>query len=204
MNKKLSFDKLIGKKTLILGEIGSGKSRLLAELIGQCILRGLSEETTILDFAPQTITINNWEVGGKISNLVALPANLNYISPDGIEYPRLKAESAEEMISISKRNASLIEEALNDFIRKPTKNVFINEVSLFFHFGSIDRVEEALKKAETAALTSYYGFMLEDDLGTGLCRREKMVVEALIEDMDITVYLPPPRGIFEDYVPFQS
>ncbi|RLG60276.1 hypothetical protein DRN86_02970, partial [Candidatus Geothermarchaeota archaeon] len=62
------FNHLTNKKTLIIGELGSGREKFLANLVKQAISKGLEESLTIIDLAPELIMLNNLELGGKIHN----------------------------------------------------------------------------------------------------------------------------------------
>ena len=114
--------------------------------------------------------------------------------------PGLKAKCPDEFISISKRNSSIIDEALNEYLSNPTEIVFINEISLFFPFGDFEKVEKILKKARTVILTGYYGHLLANDLGTGIFNKKKAFMELLMGYADLIIYLPPPISVFKEII----
>lgn len=193
----LNINSLIRKKTVIVGELGSERSRLLSELVTQCVTEKLIDDLTVLDFSPTIIASNNLELGGKISNYINIPYALRYISPDKVEIPCLKARSLNEYVSIAKRNSELIDDALNQYLKKPTSIVMINEVSLYFPFGEFNKILNLINKAQTAIMTGYYGFLLSDDFNSGLAMKERTYMEILISKADVVLYLPPPIHLFE-------
>jgi len=57
------FERFIGRKIIIVGEIGSGKTLLLSRFLDQLVRSGLKDKVTVIEMAP-----NMGEVGGTIEN----------------------------------------------------------------------------------------------------------------------------------------
>ena len=80
---------ILGKKVLILGEAGSGKTKLAARLLKALMKLVGSEKITVIDLAPQ----RTGGIGGKITDYVSLTDEIRYLSPEKVYMPRLTGAS---------------------------------------------------------------------------------------------------------------
>ena len=62
---------LLGKRTLIIGEVGSGKTALTAKIVLDLIAMGLGNEITVIDMAPEKI----FDIGAVSYTHLTLPTN---------------------------------------------------------------------------------------------------------------------------------
>jgi len=186
----LSFKAIIGKKVLIIGEVGTGKTAVMAGLLRQAFSLGLSNEISIIDFAPPRQKVKYVWIGGRLKELIEVPKDVKYFAPRRVEAPRCRARDAQELMRLAKLNAQSMTSIIYDYLRDPTPIVFINDVSLLFQAGELDPVLRVLRECETAIINGYYGEALREDLGTGVSKRERELIEKLAEVVD-TVFRTP-------------
>lgn len=180
---RLSIDELLGKKTIIIGPLQSGKTRLLAKIIKLFMEHGFKNEMVILDFAPQGIE----GIGGRITNYIQLN-NVLYLAPEYVRAPRYEGKTKEDVIKLAVENERLLE----DYIVKASKSgkniLAINDVTLYLHAGNVQNIINLIKSMDTVFITAYYGDEF-DDKGSGINEREKFAVNKLIEYMDNVISL---------------
>ncbi|MEM2896598.1 MAG: hypothetical protein QW265_05175 [Candidatus Bathyarchaeia archaeon] len=186
---KISFKDLYDKRTLIVGELGTGKTRLLIKLLAEAIKLGLKDEITIIDMAPKTIVFGEKKVGGSLSIHSPEVKCLRYLRSKGIKAPRLSSKSAEELILSAQENKVAIDRLLEAFTKNPSSILFINDISIYFHSGSIEPILDILKLVNTFIANGYYGKSLSKDFDTGISKKEMESMESLMEKMDITIKL---------------
>ncbi|MGQ9551308.1 MAG: helicase HerA domain-containing protein [Candidatus Bathycorpusculaceae bacterium] len=174
---------VLGKKVLILGEAGSGKTKLLAELLRELIVLVPPEKMTVIDLAPEKAG----GVGGKLTDYVNLTKKVKYFSPEKVYTPRLTGTSPEEVLRHAELNREIMTPLLNRFIHHPTENLAVNDVTLYLHSGELETVLKCAKLAKTFVATAYYGIKLIDDLGTGISARERQLTDKLATFMDSTI-----------------
>jgi GTPase SAR1 family protein len=171
---------IIGKRILILGEVGSGKTKLAARLLEELMEFSNPKEITVIDLAPQRIG----NIGGKISDYTDSINEVMHLSPKNIYMPRLTGTSREQILKYAELNRELIEPLISDFVRKTTNILIINDVTLYLHAGELKRVLKCVKLAETFLATAYYGSKLAEDRGARISIKERQSVEKLATYMD--------------------
>lgn len=176
---------IIGKKVLILGEVGSGKTKLAANLLGELTTLIDPANITIVDLAPERIG----EIGGKITDYVKLASRVRYLSPRNVHTPRLTGTSSEEVLRYAELNRKTMKKILEEFIQNVSEVLVLNDVTLYFHLGELETVLECAKLAKTFLATAYYGSTFAGDLGTGISFREKQLTERLANSMDIVTQI---------------
>jgi len=174
---------VLGKKILILGEAGSGKTKLLAELLRELSALLPPEKMTVIDLAPE----KTGGVGGKLTDYANLINKVKYFSPVKVYTPRLTGTSPEEVLRYAELNREIMTPLLNGFIQHPTENLVVNDVTLYLHSGELETVLKCAKLAKTFVATAYYGIRLSDDLGTGISARERQLTDKLATFMDSTI-----------------
>lgn len=178
---------VLGKKVLIIGEAGSGKTRLAAQLLQKLMVDLNPEEITAIDLAPE----REGSIGGKLTDYVKLPRAVRYLSPGEVYKPRLAGDSPEKVLCYAELNRRNMEPLLNEFIRNPTNVLIINDVTLYLHSGELETVLKCAKKAKTFLATAYYGSKLAEDLGTEISLRERQLVDELASLMDLVIRTDP-------------
>ena len=177
----------IGKKVLIMGDVGSGKTRFTRCLLLEALKNGYDSQITVLDMAPKQVSFNGLLIGGKISKVGEF--KIRYLDAEDVKTPRLSARSLNELLELAEYNRKIFEKMLKEFISSPTQILFINDVSLYLQMGSLDLLWLALEKADTAIANGYYGEKLRNDLGSGLSRRERRLMESLAARVDVLIRL---------------
>ena len=174
-----SYRELKGKRTIITGDIGSGKTVLTRKLLREALESG--EAVTVIDFAPKARIINGVKVGGF---LVDGETDCRVLRSENISTPRLSASDADELVKLADLNAKITLDMLAEFIGDPTQVLVINDTSIHLQSGDIEPLFLAIEKSETVILNGYIGEYLKEDHGTGISNREKELMKILAQSMD--------------------
>lgn len=174
---------ILGKKVLILGEAGSGKTRLAAKLFQELTTLINPEEITVIDLAPRKAGA----IGGELTDYVEISSVVRHLSPKNVYTPRLAGQSPEQVLHYAQLNRENMEPLLNTFIQNPTKVLIINDVTLYLHLGKLETVLSCVRLANTFLATAYYGSKLANDLGTGISANERQLVDKLARFLHLTV-----------------
>lgn len=174
---------ILGKKVLILGEAGSGKTRLAAKLFQELAMLIGPEEITVIDLAPRKVG----GIGGKLTDYVEISSDVRYLSPKNVYTPRLAGRSFEQVLHYAQSNRENMEPLLNKFIQNPTRVLIINDVTLYLHLGKLETVLGCVRLANTFLATAYYGSKLANDLGTDISTKERQLIDKLARFLDLTV-----------------
>jgi hypothetical protein len=185
-----SFRSLLGKRTLIMGDVRTGKTKLTAELLEEAVKLGFSGMITVVDMAPKTRSVKGRTIGGRLSELTGAHRKVRYLTPPNVETPRLTATSAEELLSLAQLNVDKVGPLLEECVTSPSPILFINDISIYLQSGSVDTVLRAAVRAETLIANGYYGRYFSRDHGTGVSRRERELMDLLASRMDIVIRLP--------------
>jgi hypothetical protein len=180
---QLKGKEILGKKVLILGEAGSGKTKLAAQLLRELMMLVNPEEITVIDLAPQRVG----EIGGKLTDYVSITDGVKYFSPENVYTPRLAGASPKQVLHYAELNRENMEPLLRRFIRNVTEVLVLNDVTLYLHSGKLETVFKCVRLANTFLATAYYGSKLVEDLGTGISSREKQLTDKLAASMDLTL-----------------
>ena len=180
---QLKAKEILGKKVLILGEAGSGKTQLTAQLLQELMMLMNPDEITVIDLAPQRVG----EIGGKLTDYVNVNSRVRYLSPKVVYTPRLAGASPKQVLHYAELNRENMEPLLRRFIRNVTEVLVLNDVTLYLHSGKLETVLKCVRLANTFLATAYYGSKLAEDLGTGISSREKQLTDKLAASMDLTL-----------------
>ncbi len=194
---ELEYAKIMRKKILIIGDLGSGKTALTSKLLDQAMKicdnaildNVIRNNITVIDFAPGEIIRLDKKVGGKLSDPTLTQRTVGYLSPEKVNTPRISGKTSLEVEKLAKENASMMEKILKEYLEKPTPILFINDVSLFLQAGDYDILKDVLNNSETAVINGYYGEELSEDRGSGVTERERQLMNKLIDDVDIVIKL---------------
>jgi len=181
------FDEFLGRKVLIIGDVGRGKTSFTRHLLIEAVEKGYAPQITVIDMAPKQVSFKGLAAGGKI--LKHGEFKVRCLDAGDVKTPRLSARSPDELLELAEHNRRIIERLLRKFIASPTRILFINDVSLYLQRGSFDLLWSALERADTAILNGYYGEKLRDDLGTGVSKRERNLMERLAAKVDVLFQL---------------
>ncbi|MEM4342456.1 MAG: hypothetical protein QXF97_07920 [Candidatus Caldarchaeum sp.] len=184
----MNTEELLGKRTLIIGEAGSGKTSLLAQILHSLLTKLGPCSITVIDLAPPRIM----DVGGPLTDHMKVDG-LHYKRPPNVYAPRLMACNAEELKKYVHSNLETAKRLFNEFIQNPTPVLAVNDVTIFLHGADAAELLAYVEKASTFIATAYYGAKLSEDFGTGLSASERRKVEELTKHVDIVINLNSSR-----------
>lgn len=168
----------INKKTLIVGEVNTGKTAYLNNILEKLLKEGHTD-LSIIDMAPETIG----DIGGKMS--LGKLTFIRYLTAK-IVAPRLTGGSQEEVEALAKENAWSIDAILLQYLNDPSKVLLINDVSIYLQAGDLDRLLSLLNSTSTVVMNGYFGYGLG---GGKLGERERRKMKALQEKCDRVINL---------------
>lgn len=175
----------IGKKIVIVGDVGTGKTTLTRRLLVEASLEG--NRITVLDFAPAEKTVRGVKIGGHIYE--ESDARIRNLKSDLIKTPRISAKNAEELISMASFNEKITSTLISEFRDFPTDTLFINDVSIHLQQGNLKPLLDAIKLSKTVIINGYMGKHLSYDYGSGISRREINLMRRLSSKMDCVIKL---------------
>ncbi len=181
----MNGDRYRGDKTLIVGEVHSGKT-LSTLKIFRVWRRSGTESIAVLDLAPEKID----RVGGKIPFTEEEKEGILHLSPR-IVPPRLLGKSEEEIRRLAEENRERTDQALRRLQTSATSVLFINDISLYFHAGDVEQIWLILENISTVIMNGYYGRYFGS---SPLSQRERAEMEFLMVRCDRVLFLPPFRG----------
>jgi GTPase SAR1 family protein len=179
----LKGKEILGKKVLILGEAGSGKTMLAARLLQEFMDLVNPEKISVIDLAPKRVG----EFGGKLKDYASITGKVKYYSPKRVYTPRLSGKSPKQILRYAELNKRNMQPLFEEFIKNATDILVVNDITLYLHLGELERVLECIKLAKTFLATAYYGSKLSEDLGTGISLRERQLTDKLAAFMDLVV-----------------
>lgn len=170
--RSLNPDDFLNRKTLILGDINTGKTTLARKLLEAFCRNGYSERIAILDLAPEMKTISPGGqgisgVGGKL-----LPPDGQSVLYLGGSFapPRLSSKTEEEAFRKARVNQLKIDQLLHEHDHHHRDILFINDASIYLQAGNAEDLTARIDAAETAVVNGYWG----ERLGGGkLSERER-------------------------------
>jgi hypothetical protein len=184
MGGSMNFDKLLGRRVLICGEVGVGKTRLLTSFLSFLVERGLKDEVTVIDLAPEY-----GGVGRSMESYYPMVRELRYLRPSRVYPPRLLGRDAHEVLHYAEMNLIEARRLLEDYARRFTRILLINDLTIYLHVGDPDDILHLFDLCETFAATAYEGASLEDDKGSGVTIRERHGLLRIKEYMDFIINL---------------
>jgi hypothetical protein len=156
------------KKTIIIGEVNTGKTACLGEILTRFLEEG-ETDITVIDMAPENVK----GIGGKM--IKAGIYAIRYFTAQ-IVAPRLTGKTDQEVRMLAEHNAKLINDIFVEYLKNPTKVLFINDISLYLQAGDLNKLLSLLSSTSTVIMNGYYGFSLG---GGKLGKRERKNMNAL-------------------------
>lgn len=162
------------RKTLIVGDINSGKTARTLEILRRYLAAGWAPHITVMDLAPEAM--------GKVGGKMPIPESkgLRYLTGP-IVPPRLTAGNATQALLLAQENARRIVSLFESFAAHPTDVLFVNDASLYLQAGDLTRLQSVMDIPETVILNAYLGDSFPD---SALTRREKRRVLELMQYCD--------------------
>ena len=181
----MNSERYRGRRTLIVGEVHSGKTLSTLKIFREWKRSG-TESIAVLDLAPEKVD----RVGGKFPFTDGEKEGILYLSPQ-ILPPRLWGKSEEEIGRLAEENRQRIDQALRKLPPSTTSVLFINDISLYFHAGNAEQIWLILEKISTVVMNGYYGHYFGS---SPLSQRERAQMEFLMARCDRVLFLPPLPG----------
>lgn len=182
----ISFRQVEGRRLLIIGEVGTGKTILTRRLLKEALDES-DDLITVIDMAPRKMKIEGESVGGPL--LKDINPRVRYLTPIEVNAPRLSAKNAEELIKLANENKLKIDALLKSFLQDPTRTLFVNDLSIYLQSGDLIEVLRTFFAARTVVANGYLGERLKSDYGTEVSRRERDLMLKLADKMDLVVRL---------------
>jgi len=172
--KDLRGEDYLGKKLLILGEVGTGKTTLCRQMLDYLCRQGLGTRTTVIDMAPHIPQVLARQRGivGAGGYLVPPPGSGVLDLRAHLDPPRLSSKSEAEALGKAKRNAEIIATLLDQLVPEERDILLINDVTLYLQAGLATQLIEraAFARMNTLLVNGYAGQRLG---GGELTAREK-------------------------------
>jgi len=186
----LHFSEVLGRRLLILGDVGSGKTALTARMISEAVSLKTVTEVTVIDMAPQRRKFKNVLIGGRIVDFLDVKMSIRLLAPkQKLHAPRIEGRNATETIDLARANAKSIDELLESFLANPTPILFINDASIYLQAGDTRRLLKTVRTVETFVANAYQGTTLLNDRHSGISRREQFALNALKRAMNKVIVL---------------
>lgn len=183
MSVTTELNSYLGNKTLIIGDVNCGKTRLTADFIAAACQAGLGQEVVVLDLAPEPIQ----GIGGK---LPASPCRPPLLLTCPIIAPRLTGLDPRHIQLLAEQNAREIEPLLWKAQRAQRSILVINDVTLYLQAGRLERIVDLMGYHTTTVINAYYGYSLPPAPFTD---HELAQVDALAQSCDRLIRLPGTR-----------
>lgn len=181
MPKKIKIDakNFLGKWTLILGEVNTGKTTLTGDILSTISHLIPHERLAVIDLAPvipadMTNTFGLSGIGGRLNR----PEKERWLYlTSHIDPPRLSTDTEEEALTVAERNRIKVEKLLQIFSKSERDVLFINDVSLYLQAGSARDLIRYFIHVDTLVANGYFGKKLGGGL---LSQRENQEMRALM------------------------
>jgi hypothetical protein len=185
----LDIETFVHRKTLIVGDVNTGKTTLAKEILELFCLAGMEDQVVVLDLAPcipQSLVMEKGlkGVGGRLIP----PAKYNVLSLSTcLKPPRLASKTEEESLTIARDNMIQIDRLLLA-LRQSARNIlFVNDISLYLQAGNARAMMRQMENADTIVANGYLGLRL----GMGeISRREREEMGLLVDFFDLVIRLP--------------
>ena len=175
-----NIDQYIHRRTLIVGDVNSGKTRQTIEILDMFLRAGYAKKMFILDFAPG--------IKGRIGKKLLPPSDTDLIYlTASIAAPRLTGKDEIHTMTLAKKNAKTIENLFVKYNQHPRDILFINDVTLYFHAGNFETISKLFYLPSTVVINAYYGQTFAD---SELTRREKKLTQNLMNLCHRVIPLP--------------
>jgi len=172
LSRRYSFKDLLNRKTLIIGEVGRGKTRLTAHLLKEAADAGYAEKITVIDMAPRTIIVGGLRVGGCLRDFTGDIEGVRFLEALS-NAPRLTGKTREEVLRLVEKNINQIDSLLGSYLASPTQILFINDISIYLQSGELRLLTNVMRTASTFIANGYLGRRLASDHGAGVSERER-------------------------------
>lgn len=174
MKKIVDHTQYLGKWTLILGDVNTGKTLFSRAILEDMCRHELAERIAIIDLAPEIpsdvlLKRGLKGIGGRLppppeEDVIYLSAQLTA--------PRVSSANEAEAIEKAKLNAPKIEALFKQYQQLKRDILFINDISLALQVEGAEKLIESLRVAKCIVANGYYGIKLASGELSGWERRQ--------------------------------
>ena len=188
-----SFDEFSGATTLLVegedGNVSTQRNILLSNIISSAIDLGFENKITIIEMCPDKTVFKNLKFADLISEHVDNLDRINDIKPDVVHWPRIYGKAPKDIVKFSSSNSRTLLDCLDQYRRRPTRILFINELNFYLHMGTIHWLMETISKSSTFIGTCFRAKFPYSDHNTGISRRERRLIDRLSLTVDDVISL---------------
>jgi len=159
----LDYTEYLGRWTLILGDVNTGKTSLSRAILEEMCRHRLAGRIAIIDLAPEIpdeVLLNRGlkGIGGRL--LPPSEEDVIYLSTQLVA-PRVSSSNEAQAIEKAKLNAPKIEALFKRYQEIKRDILFINDISLSLQAESAEKLIDFLQIAKTVIANGYYGIKLK-------------------------------------------
>ena len=190
----IHLEDYLSRKTLILGDVNTGKTTLTRTVLEALLCRqDLEGRIAIVDMAP--------EVPEKLANekgLIGVGGKL--MPPEGhdilylgghFEPPRLSSKTEEEAMEKAQQNRRIIEGLFRKLNLQSRDILLVNDVSMYLQAGTTENLTRWLDQAATVIANGYWGKRLGGGTLTERERTETAKLKTYFEQKGRILILEP-------------
>ncbi|HOD35504.1 MAG TPA: hypothetical protein PLR20_07490 [Syntrophales bacterium] len=183
MEREINTADYLGKRTLILGDVNTGKTTLTQRILDALCGQGLGPRIVVIDMAPEVPEAMIREkrltgIGGRLQTPAG--GDAVYLRDDLVP-PRLSTKSEAEAEEKAIQNTRKLEVLFRRYHELKSDILVMNDISLYLQAGRAVRLIQWMQTAKTVVANGYFG----EKLGSGiLSRRERAEMESLLPFFD--------------------
>ena len=185
----------LGRKTLILGDVNTGKTTLTRKVLEALCRLDLGGRIVIVDMAPEIPeNLANEKglvgVGGKLMP----PEGHDILYLGGhFEPPRLSSKTEEEAMEKARQNRRIIDGLFRTLDLQSRDILLVNDVSIYLQAGTAENLIRWLDRAATVIANGYWGKRLGGGTLTERERTETAKLKDYFEQKGRVLILEPRR-----------
>ena len=173
-----ALETYLDHRTIIIGDVNSGKTRYTLAVAQQLIETGHGPDIVLIDMAPQTTR----GIGGKMD----LQNKETLLLTCPVQAPRLTGRDNRHIQQLAEQNAKAIESLMGQALYSRRSILIINDTSLYLQAGSPERLLSLIESFPTAILNAYIG---ESFIPVPFTETERHNVQALVRFCDRVIQL---------------
>ncbi len=187
-------DDLIGQRTLIVGDVNTGKTTLTGSWGDRIWKYGNTRPcTAVLDMAPLLPSHLQHHRGAPIGGKVVFQAlTPTILCQGGIHAPRLMGTSPDHIQALALANRNRIETWFTTILTQSRPDLLIiNDMSIYLQAGQIEALNKVMEHAHTVLANGYLGTTLGTDT---ISQTEHTAMQAIQTSFDNQVWLEDLPG----------
>lgn len=187
--KGITANDVLGKRSLVIGELWSERSRAIASLLRDLAKVVERREITVIDLAPERVRIKDRFVTCNVEGHTEIPEGVRYLRGIGISYPYLK--KPEEADKAARENFEIANRLVSEYLNNPTKVLLINEITTLLPSWDATGLTRLIEIPETFVASAHLECLALSGPGDEVRTRELPALVLLFSRSDIVYYVPP-------------